>query len=473
MLLALIYCGLFLTVNGFTGIGPSLTSLRSQQISISKSSQSIFDIPPISKYKKNAFSKLGSSTKDEEKVLESTMIDEEEETDFFGMSTSIYWDENEVICARGVCVIPDDDMDFIQDGVGDDLESAKNSNILSFSFIWPRALLLVCSILYGANFPLGRIMNDALPASATTSTRMFLATLSLSPFLFKIDKKLAKTAMICGTFTALGYITQSVALIDTSAATVSFLGALVVIVCPALAYFIDKKKMGFADQPQTWIAAVLCIVGVGLLELGGDPNSSGEIVSGIDSIGWGDFLSVLQAVGFGTSFFITERMMAKEPKQALPITAFQCAMTALLSGVWALLDGTGALGGFFAFGQEHTAWLLDESTRSTYTIPGLLFEPTMRTVAGAACFTAFITTAGNRVCETSALGKVTSNEASVLLATEPLWAALFASFLIGETLGVSDAIGGFLIVIACATTAIQPEWLREKFNIQYDEENQL
>lgn len=308
-------------------------------------------------------------------------------------------------------------------------------------------------------------MNDALPASANTSARMFLATLSLSPFLFQINPKLVKSATLCGSFTALGYITQNIALIDTSAATVSFLGALVVIVCPALAYFIDKKKMGFADQPQTWIAAVLCIIGVGLLELGGDPGS------GMDSVGWGDFLSVLQAVGFGTSFFITERMMTKEPGQALPITAFQCGMTAILSGVWAILDGTGALGGFFAFGQDHTAWLLDEQLRSTYTLPGLLFEPSMRTIAGAACFTAFITTAGNRVCETSALGKVTSNEASVLLATEPLWAALFASFLIGETLGVSDAIGGLLIVIACAATAIQPEWLREKFNIQYDEEN--
>ena len=56
-------------------------------------------------------------------------------------------------------------------------------------------------------------------------------------------------------------------LVDTPAATVSFLGALVVIVCPALAVAVDKKKMGFADAPQTWIAAITCLIGVGVLEL--------------------------------------------------------------------------------------------------------------------------------------------------------------------------------------------------------------
>ena len=41
-------------------------------------------------------------------------------------------------------------------------------------------------------------------------------------------------------------------------------------------------------------------------------------------------------------------------------------------------------------------------------------------------FTGLITTAANRVVETVCLGKVSSAEASVILATEPLWAALFA-----------------------------------------------
>ena len=382
--------------------------------------------------------------------------------------------EDDIICARGICVLAEEDeitLSVENMNLESSVESSDSSapKTFSFSFVWPRALLLVCSILYGTNFPLGRLMNDNLPASAATSSRMLLATIALSPFLLQINPELRLTAMLCGTFTALGYVTQSVALIDTPAATVSFLGALVVIVPPILASFIDKKKMGLKDEPQTWLAAFLCLVGVGILELGGG-GEGGTTVGLLDDIGWGDIWSLGQAVGFGTSFFITERMMAKEPSQALPITAFQCAMSALIAAIWAILDGTGIGNGFFAFGQDHGAWLLDDSLKNSYTLPGLFMDSSLQNVAGAALFTGFVTTAANRVGETLALGKVTSSDASVLLATEPLWAAVFANILIGESPSLTDGIGGALIVVACIATAIKPQWLREVFNIEYDEE---
>lgn len=376
-------------------------------------------------------------------------------------------DDPGVVCARGICVIDETippELCTINDTTNEiecqpDTDSIVEPG-LSFAFLWPRALLLICSVLYGTNFPLGRLMNDALPASAATSTRMLLATIALSPFLLQLKPNLRGTAALCGTFTALGYISQSIALVDTPAATVSFLGALVVIVCPALAVLVDKKKMGFADAPQTWIAAITCLVGVGVLELGGD--------GGIGDVGWGDVWSVLQAVGFGTSFFITERMMAKEPTQALPITAMQCAMSALFAGLWAGADGLGFMDGLFSFGSPHGAWLMDESVKSTFTLPGLFFEDGFRNVAFAAAFTGFVTTAANRVGETIALGKLSSSEASVLLATEPLWAAVFASYLINEQLSLWDGVGGTLIVLACVATAIEPAWLREKLQIEYN-----
>ena len=378
-------------------------------------------------------------------------------------------DSEGVICARGICVVAEEEapeMCYLNDDMTEVVCTPSPENVVepgfSVAYLWPRALLLICSVLYGTNFPLGRLMNDALPASAATSTRMMLASVALSPFLLQLKPSLRQTAALCGTFTALGYIAQSIALVDTPAATVSFLGALVVIVCPALAVAVDKKKMGFADAPQTWIAAITCLIGVGVLELGGE--------GGLGDAGWGDIWSVLQAVGFGTSFFITERMMAREPSQALPITAMQCAMSAAFAGIWACLDGVGFMDGAFSFGSPHGAWLLDESMKSSFTLPGLFFTDGFRNVALAAGFTGFVTTAGNRVGETVALGKLSSSEASVLLATEPLWAAVFASFLINEQLSLWDGVGGALIVAACVATAIDPVWLREKLQIDYDED---
>lgn len=397
-----------------------------------------------------------------------TIIDNDDDDAEGEDSSSFFFDEPEegVICARGVCVVADEESAPEKCYLNDDMtgvvcEPNPDSIIqpgLTVAYLWPRLLLLICSVLYGTNFPLGRLMNDSLPASAATSTRMMLASIALSPFLFQLKPSLRGTAAVCGTFTAIGYISQSIALVDTPAATVSFLGALVVIVCPALAVLVDKKKMSFADAPQTWIAAITCIIGVGVLELGGD--------GGLGDVGWGDIWSILQAIGFGTSFFITERMMAKEPSQALPITAMQCSMSAAFAGIWAVADGVGFMDGSFAFGSPYGAWLFDDTVASTFTLPGLFFDDSIRNVALAATFTGFITTAGNRVGETVALGKLSSSEASVLLATEPLWAAVFASFLINEQLSLWDGVGGALIVIACVVTAIDPCWLREKLNIK-------
>ena len=128
----------------------------------------------------------------------------------------------------------------------------------------------------------------------------------------------------------------------------------------------------------------------------------------------------------GTSFFITERMMAKEPSQALPITAAQCAVSAALAGAWALSDGVGAsIGGVSLAGPE-SGWLLDPSTAARYALPGLLLDTSLPApdlqlmgyalpsfVALAALWTGLVTTAANRIAETVALGQLSSAEASV------------------------------------------------------------
>jgi drug/metabolite transporter (DMT)-like permease len=68
----------------------------------------------------------------------------------------------------------------------------------------------------------------------------------------------------------------------------------------------------------------------------------------------------------------------------------------------------------------------------------------------------FITTAVNRFIETTSLGKVASAEASVILATEPLWAALFAALWLNESFGANDYVGGALIVAACLANTLKP-----------------
>jgi drug/metabolite transporter (DMT)-like permease len=384
----------------------------------------------------------GPDVQEEEIIIETT----QDET-VSSPASVVYYDDlltdpDGVVCAHGLCVVDEmygmDSLELSSSGSSSDTPKAELSifDKMLNSYIGPRALLAFASILYGTNFPLGTIMNESLPPSAATSARMVLASIALSPFLFKLDPKLAGSAMLCGCFTALGYTTQSLALVDLSPATVAFLGAATVVVCPTLEYFVDKKPMGIRDSPQTWLAATLCLVGVGVLELY-DPTGATSAAESFGRVGFCDVLAVFQAIGFGTSFFLTERMMRKQPDQALPITAVQVAVTALICMFWAISDG----------------WIGQPGSES-FALPAMFMDSKLQIVAASVAWTGLATTALNRFAETSGLGKVTSAEASVILATEPLWAALFAALWLSEDFGADDYIGGTLIVMACLSTSL-------------------
>lgn len=306
------------------------------------------------------------------------------------------------------------------------------------SFWGPRIILLSISAIYGTNFALGSLMNDSLPPSAATASRMALATMALAPFAFQIAPSLRWRAIGCGSCTALGYVTQSLALADADPARVSFLGAATVLWIPLLELFVDKRKMGWNDAPQTWLAAMMCLLGVGILELW-NPGSSGyglgSVVS-FNSIG-GDLLALLQAVGFGTGCFLSAKMVREQPDQVLPVTAILIATTAFWALIWSIAAG----------------WIGTPGWESM-TLPGLFLDPALRPVAFAVLWTGIISTSFNFVVEISALGHVPASEASVLLASEPIWAALFAAIILGEGMGLNDWIGGAFIVAACIVNAI-------------------
>ena len=98
-----------------------------------------------------------------------------------------------------------------------------------------KLLLLTVAIGYGTNFPVGRLMNEALPAAASTSGRFVLAALALSPFIPRLDRRLIWPAVVTGLCDGVGYSAQSLALCDTPAAKVSLLGlTLILTLTPTL-----------------------------------------------------------------------------------------------------------------------------------------------------------------------------------------------------------------------------------------------
>lgn len=202
-----------------------------------------------------------------------------------------------------------------------------------------------------------------------------------------------------------------------------------------------------------WLAALLTLGGVGLLEIG---DSLDALRAG--GVAAGDLWSIVQALGFGTSFYLIGRLISEDDDgagadQVLPVTAVNVATVAALSALWAVCDGCG-VGPLAA--SSSAGWLVDAGTRDAFALPGALRGDS----GGGLLWTGLVTTALVRVGETKGLTRVPQSAASVIVATEPLWASAFGLLLLGEGLDPQCVVGGALVVAACVVSGLEPAAVR-------------
>lgn len=128
-----------------------------------------------------------------------------------------------------------------------------------------KGLLLLVAVIWGSNFGALKYLDTCgVDVSILTTMRFFLATLSLTPFLWKQPPALIKAGLEIGLWVTLGYITQAIGLQTTDASKSAFICSLTVVVVPLINGLMGKKI-----QPTTWGACALALMGVGLLTLQG------------------------------------------------------------------------------------------------------------------------------------------------------------------------------------------------------------
>lgn len=123
--------------------------------------------------------------------------------------------------------------------------------------------------------------------------------------------------------------------------------------------------------------------------------------------------------------------MVKYPNAALPISASKVLVVGLAAAAWAASDGGGGI-------NLH----LDAVLASPIATAALLW-------------TGLFTTAGALALETEAFKWVPATDVTIILATEPLMAAGLAYAALSESFGVTDAIGGALVISACVLNEVQ------------------
>jgi drug/metabolite transporter (DMT)-like permease len=304
--------------------------------------------------------------------------------------------------------------------------------------LWRARLLLVgAAALYGTNFSLVKLLGDTMPVGISTTLRFGLAALATLPWLIDFSNNKSNNAQAAtllglevGMWNSIGYVAQAVGLETTLASKSAFICSMAVVIVPLLEFATGKKLLA-----RQWVGAIMALVGVAFLELGGEQGFR----DAIGSLTAGDALSLIQPLMFGIGFWKMEKAMHQFPEEARRLTAAQLMAVFLGSatyGLYSLCDAANASITSMSLSTFANAY----PWREWMTDPSILFS---------LFWTGCITTALTIYMETMALETLSATETTLIFSTEPIWGTAFAAAVMGEQLGMNAVVGGFFILSAC------------------------
>jgi drug/metabolite transporter (DMT)-like permease len=218
---------------------------------------------------------------------------------------------------------------------------------------------------------------------------------------------LLRDGLLCGALLAGGFLLQVEGLQRTTASRSGFFTGLLVVLTPLLELLLFRKR----PAPATLFGILLAFVGMALLA--GATGPGGET----PSAALGDALTVGCALVFALHILALGRVAGRHP--VLPLLLVQLSVVAVV----AALIGP----------------LVER--------PRLAADPRLWV---AICYLAVFATLLCLGVQTWAQRKVSPVRVALLSSLEPVFAALWASALLGEQLALREKLGGALIVLGVA-----------------------
>ena len=264
--------------------------------------------------------------------------------------------------------------------------------------------LLGIVIIWGSTFAIIKgSLNQIMPFTFL-AYRFFLAAFVLYVIFWKrlrnIDKIILKKGFLIGIFLFLGYTFQTVGLKYTTATKAGFITGLSVVLVPIISYFFIKEKI----YRNSVIGVIFAIIGLWFLNYNNSFNFN-----------LGDFLVLLCAVSFALHI-ISVGLYTKKLDYVL-LVIVQLATVFVLSLLMAL---------FFERPEIHLTY----SSHVWWAI-----------ILTGVFATALAFYMQNRFQRYS-----TATKTAIIFSGEPIFAAVFAYFLLGEKVGLIAWIGGLLII---------------------------
>lgn len=277
-------------------------------------------------------------------------------------------------------------------------------------------MLVLAAAIWGMGTVVVKDTVDVIPPYWLVGLRFLSAGALLSLVLLPrmrrvLDVAHLKAGLILGIFVALTYLLNTTGLAHTTASKSSFLTATYCVLVPFLAWGLMRKRpTGF-----NLAAAVLCLVGIGLVALPMD---------GPFSLGLGDGLTLVSSVTCGLHIVFISRL--SPGRDMMVLTALQFLVAGAIACVWAAFNG--APPGLDAFTGD--------------TLGSLAYL-----VVAATCVTLLLQNIG--------LAHVDPAPASLMLSTEAVFGVIFSIAFLGEVLTLQIVIG-FAFIFA---SVLVSEWL--------------
>lgn len=266
--------------------------------------------------------------------------------------------------------------------------------------------LLAVTVIWGSTFVTVKKAIENIPVFNFLAIRFFIAFIALAAIFhhsaLKVDKRTLLYSLATGTSLFLAYAFQTLGLMYTSASKSGFITGFSVILVPVFEAFLLKKKI----KRLTACGTVMAFIGLGLLSM--DINSLKNM-----SFNVGDVYTFICAFFFSAQILLISAFNGHT--SSIPFAIYQIGTVALLSTATSLI------------------WEKPSIPASAFTWEALLI-------------TGLLATAIAYAVQTYVQKYTTATHTALIFTAEPIFSAIFAYLLAGETLTLQNSIGAMLIL---------------------------
>jgi drug/metabolite transporter (DMT)-like permease len=272
------------------------------------------------------------------------------------------------------------------------------------------AALLAVTACWGSTFFLIHDLLERVPTLDFLAIRFAIASVTLVLLapraLGRLTRDSRRHAVVLGGLYGVAQILQTAGLATTPASVSGFITGMYVVATPVFAALILRIRIG----ALTWVAVALAMVGLGVLTLGGFSVGYGEALIFVAAM-----LYALHIVGLGAW---------SDPRQALGMAIVQLMVITVICLVCTAPNG-------LVLPDRVGDWL------------SILY---MAVFAGA----------GAMIGQTWAQAHLPPTRAAIIMSMEPVFAALFAVLLGGESTTARMILGGLLVLAAMLLAELAP-----------------